>query len=247
VDALDRERAELIREREAVSARERSLEETWERKYAAKLRDLEKQADALASDFEQRAQNTIGDLSQKARAKVAKTSREYHEAVERVVREAAPPSAPPPALRLEQGARVRLKGIRQPATVRRIAGEMIEVDAGFLKMQVSRGDVEEILPAAGGPAAKPAISFKQGPSFDVPYREINLIGQRAEQAVDQVDKLLDSAALAQVERVRIVHGHGMGILKRAIAEHLQTNPHVAKFYTAGPEEGGAGATIVELK
>ena len=62
-----------------------------------------------------------------------------------------------------------------------------------------------------------------------------------------MDKMLDSAALAEVERIRIVHGHGMGILKRAIADFLKTNPHVEKFYVAPPEEGGSAATIVELK
>ena len=79
------------------------------------------------------------------------------------------------------------------------------------------------------------------------YREINIIGQRAEAAMEQVDKLLDNAALAQVERVRIIHGHGMGILKRAVADLLKENPHVENFYVAGPEEGGTAATIVELK
>jgi len=53
--------------------------------------------------------------------------------------------------------------------------------------------------------------------------------------------------LAQVDRVRIVHGHGMGILKRAVAELLKESPHVAKFYLAPPEEGGTGATIAEMK
>ena len=62
-----------------------------------------------------------------------------------------------------------------------------------------------------------------------------------------MDKLLDSAALAEVDRIRIVHGHGMGILKRAIADLLARHPHVEKFYVASPEEGGSGATIVELK
>jgi DNA mismatch repair protein MutS2 len=147
-----------------------------------------------------------------------------------------------------EGARVRLKGIRQPATVRRIlASGLIEVDAGFLKMQVPASDVEEVLPPADAKAKPSGVSFRQGPSFDGSYREINLIGQRAEQACQQVDKLLDSAALAQVERVRIVHGHGMGILKKAIADLLKQNPHVAKFYAAQQEEGGTGATIVELK
>ena len=48
-------------------------------------------------------------------------------------------------------------------------------------------------------------------------------------------------------RLRVVHGHGMGVLKRAIGEMLATHPHVAKFYAATPQEGGAGATIVELE
>ena len=79
------------------------------------------------------------------------------------------------------------------------------------------------------------------------YREINLLGQRAEEACDNVDKFLDSAALAEVDRVRIVHGHGFGVLKKAVSELLSSNPHVARFYPAPPEQGGTGATIVELK
>lgn len=62
-----------------------------------------------------------------------------------------------------------------------------------------------------------------------------------------MDKFLDSACLASIDRVRIVHGHGMGILRKVIAELLATNPHVEKFYAASPGEGGTGATVVELK
>ena len=151
-------------------------------------------------------------------------------------------------MKLTEGARVRLKNIRQPATVRRIlANGLLEVDAGFLRMQVAVSDVEEVLAPVGAPAARPPVSFRQGPSFDGSFREINLIGQRAEEACAQVDKLLDSAALAEVDRIRIIHGHGMGILKKAVAELLARHPHVEKFYVAPPEEGGSGATIVELK
>ena len=74
-----------------------------------------------------------------------------------------------------------------------------------------------------------------------------MIGQHAEEAREQVDKFLDSAALGSVDRVRIVHGHGMGVLRRVIGEMLAANPHVEKFYPASPAEGGTGATIVELK
>ena len=246
-DALDRERVEIATRSAAIETRERSLEESWEKKYGAKIREMEQRAAALSEQFEKQARETIDELSHKARAKIAKTRREYKEAVESLA--PAPvraPGAPAPAS-LEEGARVRLKGVRQIATVRRVAGEMVDVEAGFLKMRVSRNDIEEVLPAAGVPDAKRVVTYRQSADFDQSYREINLIGQRAEQACEQVDKMLDSAALAQVERVRIVHGHGMGILKRAVADLLKDHPHVAKFYAAGPEEGGAGATIVELK
>ena len=114
-------------------------------------------------------------------------------------------------------------------------------------MQVSASDVEEVLPPAEGPARNRGISFQQGADFETSYREINLIGQRAEEACDHVEKFLDSATLAQVDRVRIIHGHGMGILKKAVADLLKQSPHVAKFYPAPPEQGGSGATIAELK
>jgi DNA mismatch repair protein MutS2 len=243
IDVLERERADLTARTAAVEAKEKSLEQSWEKKYAAKIRELEQRASELTTQFEHRAEQTIGELSQKAHVKVAKTKREFKEAVEAL----APVTASaPPRLKVEPGARVRLKGIRQPASVRRVLpGDVIEVDAGFLKMQVSLSDVEEVLQPADKP--RQSVTFHQGPSFDGGYREINIIGQRAEQAVEHVDKMLDSAALAQVERVRIIHGHGMGILKKAIADLLKQNPHVEKFYAASPEEGGSGATIVELK
>jgi DNA mismatch repair protein MutS2 len=243
IDVLERERGELTARASALEAREKSLEQTWEKRYAAKIRELEQRASELTTQFEQRAQQTIGELSQKAHVKVAKAKREFKEAVEALAPQS--PSAPP-RLKIEPGARVRLKGIRQPASVRRILpGDVIEVDAGFLKMQVSLSDVEEVLAPADRP--KQSVTFHQGPSWDGGYREINIVGQRAEQAVEHVDKMLDSAALAQVERIRIIHGHGMGILKKAVADLLKQNPHVEKFYLASPEEGGSGATIVELK
>ena len=249
LDALDSEQRAVSERERTLAAREQSLEQTWEKKYAAKIRELEQRASDLSAQFEKQAQQTIGDLSQKARVKIAKTRREFQEAVESAIDATAPVAAvAPPRLKIAEGARVRLKNIRQPATVRRILSNgLLEVDAGFLRMQVAASDVEEVLPPTGVPAARPPVAFRQGPSFDGNFREINLIGQRAEEACQQVDKLLDSAALAEVDRIRIIHGHGMGILKRAIADLLARHPHVEKFYIAPPEEGGAGATIVELK
>jgi DNA mismatch repair protein MutS2 len=255
--AIEEERASVAAREQAVDARERSIEHTLERKYAARIAELERRAAQLSSDFERRVEETIGELSQKARAKVAKTRREFQEAVESVAQTPAssrpPAPAMPPLPKLAEGVRVRLKGIRQPATVRKLlSNDLVEVDAGFLRMQVPVADVEEVLPDSQTPPGRKhgqtaGISFRQGPTFETSVREINLIGQRAEQACEQIEKFLDSATLAQVERVRIVHGHGMGILKKAVADVLKNSPYVEKFYVAPPEEGGSGATIAELK
>jgi len=77
--------------------------------------------------------------------------------------------------------------------------------------------------------------------------ELNVIGQTTDEAVDAVDKFLDEASLGSLSQVRIVHGHGTGALRRAIAELLKDHPHVARFAAAPQDQGGAGATVVELK
>ena len=77
--------------------------------------------------------------------------------------------------------------------------------------------------------------------------EINVIGQKTDEAVNIVDKFLDNAFMNSLSQIRIIHGHGTGALRRAIGEHLKQHPHVAKVATAPPEQGGSGATIVELK
>jgi DNA mismatch repair protein MutS2 len=77
--------------------------------------------------------------------------------------------------------------------------------------------------------------------------ELNVIGQTTDEAVDAVDKFLDEASLASLSQVRIVHGHGTGALRRAIAELLKDHPHVARFTAAPQDQGGTGATLVELK
>jgi DNA mismatch repair protein MutS2 len=145
---------------------------------------------------------------------------------------------------------VRLKGIREPARVRRVlSGDRIEVEAGFMKMQVPLDDVLEVLPEAAGAASKLPKNVTYKPAADLTplVQEINVIGERAQDALERVDQFLDRAVMATASRVRIVHGHGMGILRKAIAELLAKHPHVAKFYQAPQQEGGSGATIVELK
>lgn len=250
---------ELRRRSAETAAAEKALAGKWAERETAKLKELDRRCELVLERFEAQARETIERLaaglqSRKAAAgalrEVARLKRELREEVETTVLATRDESrqgqlAPP---KIAEGARVRLKGVREPARVRRLlAGGLVEVEAGFLKLQVPAGDVVEVLPATPDSAKPSRVSYDPAPLAGAEVREINVIGQRAEEACEQVEKFLDRAMLADLQRVRIVHGHGMGILKRAIADLLARHPNVETFHAAEQNEGGAGATIVELK
>jgi len=248
----------LERERTALAMREKQIIEDWERKGAAKVRELTARFDEMERRWQERAEETVAKIAETAQKRKAvdqaqretsKFRREMREDWETTI--LATPAEAHYKPKIEEGARVRLKGIREPGRVRRLLGNgRLEVEAGFMKMQVSIGDVEEVLPESSGPGASKLpknVSFQPGPELNPAVREINIIGERAEEAVERVERFLDSAVMATAARVRIVHGHGMGILRRAVQEVLKQSPHVEKYYPASQYEGGAGATIVELK
>lgn len=262
-DRLDKSttlQRELDQRLAAAKARESDLERTYKRREAELLRKLQDRYDEVVANFEARALDTIQNIKElkeqrklqdQAKLQVARVKREGLEELETHVMAVSENPIQPVKPKLEEGVRVILKGIRQPARVRRIVSDdVIEVDAGFLKMQVSVNDVQEVLREKDVGASKLPrnVTFQQaGPKWDMSYQEINVIGKRADEALEEVDHFLDQAALASVDRVRIVHGHGMGVLKKAVANLLAKSPHVEKYYPASPQEGGAGATIAELK
>jgi DNA mismatch repair protein MutS2 len=77
--------------------------------------------------------------------------------------------------------------------------------------------------------------------------ELNVIGQTVDEAIARLEKFLDESTLTDQHTIRIVHGHGTGQLRRAIAAFLKNHPLVAHYELAPQNEGGGGATIVELK
>jgi len=258
---LSAREAEVIARAEEVEVNAKKMIEDFEKREHARLKELERRSDYLLAEFEKRSKQ-VDEMMQKAtehrkafesmRRQVSQANREFRDEVDAATSKSGPGEQAVDPSAITEGARVRLRGVRDPARVRKlINANVIEVEAGFLKLQVSREDVVEVLPADTAPPAKlPAgVSLRTAPRADhvTQVREINLIGRRAEEAVAELDKFLDSAALASVERVRIVHGHGMGVLKRAVAGLLKNHPLVAKFRAADQHEGGAGATIAELR
>lgn len=261
-DELARREEEARAGRDRLEAERNSLKELWEKRETQKLAELERRTEALLNEFQRRAGETIEKLAEcgeqrklaaKGAQRVAQVKRELREEFASAVRVTQRQSGAgtlaegPPELR--EGMRVKLKGVREAARIRRLIGEdRIEVEAGFLKLQMERGDILEVLPDTPEAAKLPKnVTYRGAEAPLVSFRELNLIGRRAGEARDEVEKFLDQAALAGLSRVRIVHGHGMGILKKMVRETLQESPHVAKYYEAPQVEGGAGATIAEMR
>jgi DNA mismatch repair protein MutS2 len=251
--------AQLREQKESLAAAERSLARHWAERESAKLKELERRCDLVLERFEAQAKETIEKIvagaerrkvAASALRQVGKLKRELREEMETTVLAAQDESRQGrlERPRITEGARVRIKGVREPARVRRLlAGDLVEVEAGFLKLQVPAGEIQEVLPSTPDAARPRRVSFDAAPLTSGAVRELNVIGRHVEEARAEVEKFLDNATLADVSRVRIVHGHGMGVLRRAIGELLARHPGVEKFYPAEQNEGGAGATIVELK
>ena len=259
LEEASREKESLERERAALVVRERQLAIDLEKKEAAKMRELEGRFEEIERRWQARGEETLAKIAEtadrrkavdQAKVQTSKMRREMRDDWETSLVPAQPESAAKKA-KIQEGARVRLKGIRDLARVRRSLGNgRYEVEAGFMKMQISADDVEDVLPEASGPPVSKLpknVRFQAGPALTPSVQEINIIGEHAEDAIERVERFLDSAVMATAARVRIVHGHGMGVLKRAMQDLLKHNPHVEKFYPASQFEGGNGATIVELK
>ena len=236
----------------------------------AKVREMEKKLEALLSDFEYHAReavNAVQDrvaaqkLSKDAERRIAKLRREFREQFDSTVvahstgADQGDPHAQPQLVKhVAQGDTVKLKSTGRSARVaRKIDDNHFEVEMGVMKMKIARADIAEVLSSAR-PAETPvqaarargiSISLEREDS-NVP-QEINVIGQTVDDASREVEKFVDRAFLAGLPRVRVVHGSGMGILRKALRQLLQQHPHVASVAEPPQNEGGGGATVVELR
>ncbi|MCC7363592.1 MAG: endonuclease MutS2 [Dehalococcoidia bacterium] len=154
-------------------------------------------------------------------------------------------TAPPPVTvrSLDAGDHVHVRDIPQVGEALTGIGEdgRVEVQFGSIRMKVSVDRIDRIEPAPGtAPVALPAA-----PRPHVPM-ELDLRGQRAEEALGNFESYLDDAFRAGLPFVRIIHGKGTGALRAAIRESLHGHPLVRRYESAPPEQGGDGVTVAVL-
>jgi DNA mismatch repair protein MutS2 len=240
----------------------------------AKVREMEKKLESVLRDFEYHAReaiNVIQDraaaqkLSKDAERRVAKLRREFREQFDSTVvahvtgSDQGDPNAQPQIVKLVyEGDTVKLKSTGRPARIeRKIDDQHFEVQIGAMKMKIARDDIAEVLssltnaartadsPVKAARASGVSVSL-ENEGGNVPS-EINVIGRTVDDATREVERFVDRAFLAGLPRVRVVHGSGMGILRKALRQSLQQHPHVESVAEPPQNEGGGGATVVELR
>ena len=258
-----RDAERLLRDRESKLARE------WETREKAKLRELEEKVDQHLARFQTEHQRALDELAAsgakrraltEAERRAGKRKRELREDVQSSFDEVLDrsPAQAGPSADLEGvsiGAQVRLVDLGVSGRVTgKLSGDLWEVEAGQLKVRVSEKEIKVVARDASRPGAGSShgalpggVTFQGRRRDAASLAEINVIGTRADEARDAVDKFLDDAVLAELGRVRVIHGYGKEILRRELWRMFAGHPQVARYYSAEQVEGGAGATIVEVK
>ncbi len=260
--SLDKEAAQ--RERERQTAFEQIAQRT--------VADLEKRARELVGKIADRAEKIRAE--REAQRQVAEIKRVAQRAAKTIfepvlntesaplkpeasnVEEEAPEYVTAEQRELVVGDKVKLLSFGSVGVVDQIKDGYAEVRVKALRFREKLDNLELV---EQQPSAKPQTGklerLRRSAETEVHlasaeqkgHSELNVIGQTTDEAVDAVDKFLDEASLASLSQVRIVHGHGTGALRRAIAGLLRDHPHVARFVAAPPDQGGTGATLVELR
>ena len=268
--ALESDRVKLERERRAfneinaeLSKREKSLAEREEvfkkrlnERLDERLRQARRDVDAVIDQLKEKSEQIAEKASLRAAINTGETGSARAEAraeIDRIVedlRHPATASAKAPAVEsadAEVGSRVTVGGLGLEGVVMSIDGNRAEIDVRGKRIHAKVKELRVI----GGPPSKQAPA-KVRVNVDLKPREgllseLNVIGMTVDQAVDRVSQFLDDTLVTDLHEVRIVHGHGTGQLRKGIQSFLKTHPQVQKYYAAPDNQGGGGATIVELK
>jgi DNA mismatch repair protein MutS2 len=182
----------------------------------------------------------------------------------------SPLASPAPSAPLAPGSRVTVGALGLEGVILELHGKHAEVDVRGKRLRAALRDLTAVAGSApnadggrrprgtgsagssAGASAKAAGRPAVHVNVDLQPRsgsltELNVIGNTVDEALGRLEKFLDDSTVTDIREIRVVHGHGTGQLRRAIAAFLKEHPLVARFEPAPQNQGGGGATIVELK
>jgi DNA mismatch repair protein MutS2 len=275
LDELHAQLTAASAERERLAAAEQSLQrervklqQEGRAEQQARTRELERQLKSLLEDFESQlreAVKAIGDktvaqkIARDSALRIAQLRREFSAQFQSTViaHNAPAESASSAAGTVRQrdprpGDHVHLKSLNRDGRIVRILdAKTLEVAIGSMKTRVPRTEIQ-LLSATDAPlevkrrSGGITVSTAAGDD-DFMSSEINVIGRTADEAESDVSRFVERAFLAGLPRIRVVHGVGMGVLRRTLRQFLTNHPHVTSIAEPPYNEGGQGATLVELR
>jgi DNA mismatch repair protein MutS2 len=270
-DELDRMQQQMSAERHALDEERQKLRTQWVERQQKRIKELEDKFAEMQKRFDENVARVVEAVKERElRAQLEKSTKrkiqdvrsegreDLNAAVVQTIAESqadlglargAQTSFTPD--QLQSGARIRVRGLSKPVVFRRLDGSSAEVEAGPLRMKIAVDEITGIESAAPGEkSAAPAhqnITVNTQASEGGGSDEINVIGSTVEDATGRVDKFLDEAALANRARVRIIHGHGTGALRKGLAQFLSAHPLVGRVSSEADDRGGKAVTLVDLK
>ena len=132
----------------------------------------------------------------------------------------------------------------QRATVLEISGNTLQIKMGAMKLNIKKKEVRKI-------DSEPEVATRYVSTSNVSSKkvgiDINVIGLNTEEAIREIENYMDKVILQGYDMFTIIHGLGSGILRKNIGEYLKNNRYVASYRSGGQNEGGMGATVVEMK
>jgi len=255
--AADRLRSEAEKMRADLSQRLEKIEDERQSVLTRARSEADRELDTLRLELDEvrrelsRARQPVEAL-RTVQGKVETMFEKVGKPIERKVTDLAGPRP------LKLGDRVRVRSLQMDGVVSAISESEVEVQLGNLRVRARVGDIaragelEEspMPPPAGGARPKPAPAEKSSAANSIfrssPGMELDLRGERAEDALEALDRYLESAYLAGLPFVRIIHGKGTGKLRQVIREALHASAHVSSHEAGRDNEGGDGVTVAKL-
>lgn len=250
---VEEERRVVGSERSALEQRTRELGEAQQRLEELK-RDLERERQELGERFGAKLTSFREKVEERLNAEVRRIADQAAsgrrrglaaEASRRLFVDAPVFVPQPEAGPLEIGALVRHRGQGWEGRLEAIDRGVASVRVGGKRLQCSPEDLIPAVEKPSAPRRRPRVEISSSEVADAP-RELDLHGERVEEALEHLDQFLDRALLASYAEVRIVHGHGTGRLRRAVRDMLGRHVAVSAFRPGGSSEGGDGVTVVRL-